>query len=226
MLTNEEQTKVEALEAVIDRLSPRDQLFGRDLINSAKRGRISEKQLYWVGVLTERVAEREAVEAAAPKVIDETGIRALEALFAKAKGAGLKTPRIRLVTEGGQRLVVKPAGPSSRYIGQLLVTDDQGYGGAYFGRISAGAFVATPAATPEVEAALVEMGKDPAATATAYGRRTSSCCFCGLELTDGRSIFQGYGPICAGKYGLPWGEERAPAGNVKVRLEEGETDAG
>jgi len=47
---------------------------------------------------------------------------------------------------------------------------------------------------------------DPAATASAYGRRTGRCCFCGRELTDGRSVAVGYGPICAPRYGLPWGD--------------------
>jgi hypothetical protein len=56
--------------------------------------------------------------------------------------------------------------------------------------------------------------------ATAYGRRMGECCFCGLTLTDGRSIAVGYGPICAGKWGLPWGEERVAAGNASVTLEQ------
>lgn len=44
--------------------------------------------------------------------------------------------------------------------------------------------------------------------AAALGHATHHCCFCGIELTDegnGRSVEVGYGPICAGKNGLPWG---------------------
>lgn len=37
------------------------------------------------------------------------------------------------------------------------------------------------------------------------GRETGSCCFCGRELTHGDSLTVGYGPICAGRYGLPHG---------------------
>ena len=43
------------------------------------------------------------------------------------------------------------------------------------------------------------------ATITA-GRATGTCCFCARALTDDRSVSVGYGPICAGHYGLPWGD--------------------
>ena len=41
--------------------------------------------------------------------------------------------------------------------------------------------------------------------AAALGHSTHHCVFCSLELTDERSTIVGYGPICAGKHGLPWG---------------------
>jgi hypothetical protein len=40
----------------------------------------------------------------------------------------------------------------------------------------------------------------------ANGKKYSHCCFCGLELTDAPSLAAGYGPICADKWGLPWGD--------------------
>lgn len=39
-----------------------------------------------------------------------------------------------------------------------------------------------------------------------FGELYHHCVFCGLKLTDRRSEDAGYGPICAEKYGLPWGE--------------------
>lgn len=39
------------------------------------------------------------------------------------------------------------------------------------------------------------------------GKESGSCCFCSRELTDGRSVEKGYGPVCAGRYGLPWGKK-------------------
>lgn len=45
----------------------------------------------------------------------------------------------------------------------------------------------------------------PIGSAKAYGQHYSNCCFCGIELTNKASLQMGYGPICADKYGLPWG---------------------
>jgi hypothetical protein len=44
--------------------------------------------------------------------------------------------------------------------------------------------------------------------AAAYGHAHDACVFCATPLSDdgpGKSVEVGYGPICAGKYGLPWG---------------------
>lgn len=51
-------------------------------------------------------------------------------------------------------------------------------------------------------------GDDPIRHAAAHGQRTSNCCFCRLQLTDGRSLAMGYGPVCASNWGLPWGDQR------------------
>lgn len=45
----------------------------------------------------------------------------------------------------------------------------------------------------------------PARVAADYGHRTGRCCFCQRDLSDERSVDVGYGPICAEKWGLPWG---------------------
>ena len=36
------------------------------------------------------------------------------------------------------------------------------------------------------------------------GREYGRCCFCNRELDSEGSIFHGYGPICAERWGLPW----------------------
>lgn len=41
--------------------------------------------------------------------------------------------------------------------------------------------------------------------AAAFGHLYGECCYCARDLTDERSIEVGYGPVCAAKYGLPWG---------------------
>ena len=42
--------------------------------------------------------------------------------------------------------------------------------------------------------------------AAAFGHHTGQCVFCLRELTDERSVVVGYGPVCAAKRGLPWGD--------------------
>lgn len=39
-----------------------------------------------------------------------------------------------------------------------------------------------------------------------FGKLYGICMYCWRELTDERSIEVGYGPICADKRGLPWGD--------------------
>jgi hypothetical protein len=48
----------------------------------------------------------------------------------------------------------------------------------------------------------------PTASAKINGQKYNHCCFCKQELTNAISVYNGYGPICADNYGLPW--EAAP----------------
>ena len=41
------------------------------------------------------------------------------------------------------------------------------------------------------------------------GRETGICQFCGRRLVHPSSLQHGYGPVCAAKHSLPWGEEVA-----------------
>lgn len=82
----------------------------------------------------------------------------------------------------------------------------------YLGRIEstgqlviAGAVKGLPAKGQLIEA-LQSIDADPLAAAVAYARATNRCGFCTRELTDEPSVQAGYGPICAEKYGLPWGD--------------------
>lgn len=52
---------------------------------------------------------------------------------------------------------------------------------------------------------LTVLDKVTAEQASRFGLVTSRCVFCSKKLTDERSIEVGYGQICAGHNGLPWG---------------------
>lgn len=57
-------------------------------------------------------------------------------------------------------------------------------------------------------AALASSGRRISAEeAAAFGHTTGNCVFCMQPLTDGRSTTVGYGPVCATKNNLPWGDK-------------------
>lgn len=207
---------INELEGNLRFLSDRDQSFAKDLIRSFRQYGLSEKQGYWVGKLLERVDAAKAPPApvAAPQApavpvgvkLDE-GFSGIVELFDRAKAAGLANPKIRLETEGGIKVVLRMAGASSRFAGQITVTDNRTFDNrTYFGRIDqTGMYFPSPKANDDVTKLLKDMAADPAKMAALYGHKTSSCCFCGLPLKTSESVTMGYGPICAEKFRLPWG---------------------
>lgn len=143
-------------------------------------------------------------------------------LMQAAQRNGLRWPKIRL-QRGEWKIRVYPAPSSSRNAGSYYVKASSGTRtGIYCGRIDpSGAFMPTDDCPLDVSMALREFNDNPLRVATAYGHATSHCCFCGRPLTDARSVAMGYGPVCAERFGLEWGEQRA-AQNVTVNVAPGQ----
>lgn len=59
---------------------------------------------------------------------------------------------------------------------------------------------------PGVVRSLTPAHKISAEEAARFGHLTGACVFCSRKLTDERSVSVGYGPVCAERVGLPWGE--------------------
>lgn len=176
--------------------------FARSLAQSfARYGSWTAGQRPWAHLLANEAEDREAAAQAAPQAPQGPGpFQAIVDLLHGAQ-AHLKFPKIRL--EG---LVLSVAGERARQPGTINLTDGGPYGqNAWYGRISLDGHHQGQA--PEwVLEALTALAADPAGYAAATGQRVGSCCFCARELTDARSLAVGYGPICAGHWGLPWGE--------------------
>lgn len=137
-------------------------------------------------------------------------MRGVVELLERAKAKGLKWPKLWLALPDKTPVRVMIAGPNSRTPGYLMLTDGKPFGAnLYFGKIS-------PTGTLELGRdsfgdrrdpllnLLVSLAQEPAKTAAQFGHMTGSCAFCGLPLSDARSIAVGYGPTCAQKYGMPW----------------------
>lgn len=69
---------------------------------------------------------------------------------------------------------------------------------------------------PQFQQFLKKIIENPDEEFALNGKRFANCCFCGKELTTKESLHVGYGPICAEKWGLPWGED----GKEVVKLED------
>lgn len=139
----------------------------------------------------------------APK-LDMLGVNKL---FDTASASGLKYPKIRLQAPSGQTVALARAGNNSQYKDQVMVTDGGRFGeNKYFGRVDqTGTYHPTSISTDEIRTLLGQLGAEPAKVAAGYGKLTGNCCFCLRRLDDDRSVSVGYGPVCAEKFGLPWG---------------------
>ena len=111
----------------------------------------------------------------------------------------LRYPAINLTSKDGRKIRVYRATK-----GYIAIKVD----GEYVGKlVSADAQIILYSAKellPEIDALLSNPISESALQGKEYGR----CCFCNRELDNEGSIFHGYGPICAEKWGLPWSAER------------------
>jgi hypothetical protein len=133
-------------------------------------------------------------------------------LFDGAVERGLKWPKITFdASEVGVPLVMSRAGAQAAAPYTVNLTDGGRYPDAtWYGRIRRdGSFMEGRDCPRERLLPFLELlAAGTADVASMYGKRTGNCCFCGKDLTDQRSVSVGYGPVCAGKWGLPWGVDQ------------------
>lgn len=192
--------KIEALKAALPTIEDGRKEFAHSLIGQFEsKGKLSDKQWYWVVKLAEAPVEPVTVELAQSfsGVID---------LF-NTGSKKLKYPTIILQTPSKREMILTRAADYSKNPGYVYVKlDDVGYAG----KVSpTGKFFPTDALTAslmqEVTELLGQLAADPAGTAAAYGKLVGNCCFCAKALDNPKSLAVGYGPTCAKNYGLPYG---------------------
>jgi hypothetical protein len=169
---------------------------GSVLKQAADKGSLSEKQLFCVMKIL-------APKPVAPKA-PEADLSAIATLFANNSKA--KFPAIVIQIGDAPALRLSKAGQKSKFPGTINVCDTgKGFEDrVWFGRIGLdGKFVPAQKCTQAVIDELVAFAADPAGQAASFGHRTGNCCFCMHALDNDHSVALGYGPICAGKWGLP-----------------------
>lgn len=161
------------------------------------KGGLSDRQvtaaISQVEKAARRDAERAAQKAARIENAPQIDMTSILAMFEKARENGLK--KLAFVAAD---LRISLAKSTSVNAGALYVQRD----GDYQGKIMGGKFLAIREAKADTAALLIEIAKNPSQAARDYGKRTGTCCCCGRELTDPKSIADGIGPICATNWGL------------------------
>ncbi len=195
------------LAACLDKLPSKDRDFANDLVTKGRKYGTSEKQAFWVDKLTKRAKG----EDAPPAAVQVGDLTAAIALFDKAK-QHLKYPKV-VIQAGDVIAKLSVAGDNAKQPGAINVTSRDGsYGDRlWYGRITKdGAFHPGKDAgrIPNLVEYLKAFAKEPATIAAAYGKLTGHCAFCLRKLDDERSVAVGYGPICAKRWDLAWGDKR------------------
>ena len=144
--------------------------------------------------------------------------------------AKLAAPKLR-ITIDGIALRISVATARSAHPDTVNVTSPGSFESrTWYGRIdprNGGAFQPGRACPAEVVAALAKLEQGPEVVLAHAGRESGSCCYCARDLTDERSVRVGYGPVCAGHWGLPWGDEHeAEAASVEHAEQEAERALG
>ena len=154
-------------------------------------------------------AHKLAVSAITPKAArasESIDLSAIIAMMDKAANAQKRAPRI-VLAHGEDRVVLSRATDRSKAPGTINITDGGAFGdNVWFGRIARDGSVQPSRHYSEVRELMATLAANPAKVAGQHGVATGNCCFCARDLSDKRSRSVGYGPICADKYGLPYGE--------------------
>jgi hypothetical protein len=183
-------------------LAPHRSSFANDLLKAARERRLSRKQVAWLHKL--------ATDAVLPADLPDPDLdlSPIVAMMDRAHSAGKRRPQVVLLTDAGHKVRLVYSGSGSRYQGTVAVTDSQPYPQRrVFGRVNRdGTVTRYPAWRPAVEDLLRRLAQNPTAVAKQHGVATGECCFCAKALATRESRSVGYGPICAAKFGLPWGD--------------------
>lgn len=123
-----------------------------------------------------------------------------------AAKATLKNPSLTFPI-GDKVVRLSWAGEHSRNFGNIYVAERTGWGqdGDFYGMMDAAGKPNARLAESPVYEELCRIAAGGREAFEVAGKELGRCCFCYRELSTKESLAAGYGPICAGKYGLEWG---------------------
>lgn len=238
---------VKEVEDNLDLLSSKDKAFAENLITFFNdHDRLSYKQKFWMCKFWLGIRDSVNHELAgggieklppvhpggSPPRVVVIGLPIVQ-LMDKASTV-LQHPKLRYTVapplKGITQLVFYRTGEKSHSPGNIGVANGEAYPN---NRMLATIYRDKPAAfypfvfdKPELQQLIKKIAEKPEEHFKNNGQLHGNCCFCGITLTDPRSVEVGYGPICADNWGLPWGIHEEPTSIPKVpaQLNLGVTD--
>ena len=170
-------------------------------VSIANRKNASAKQLYNV----DRLVNEALAKADAKPLFDHVKFFGM---FDSALKHKLKYPKISLQFDDGTPLRLAY---SSKH--NAVFASRNGYGSESYGKIKRDGDIQYYTKDQKVRDAFLaiiqKFAADPAKVAADYGKLTHNCCYCSKGLDTPESLAQGYGPVCAKHYSLPWGKNAA-----------------
>lgn len=149
------------------------------------------------------------VPTAISKAETPTAIGKFDAIVQRFNNAALrmKYPKLYLMLGEHDKLKLQRAGGSAAFPGSINIL----HGDSWLGRIHTDGKLqfkrdVANKVRQQVLESLHNFMDNPKQAAKIYGQKYGYCCFCQRELVEQSSVYLGYGPVCAEKWGLPHGQ--------------------
>lgn len=186
--------------------------FAASLLRSFDRyGKLSPAQEKWVPTLIERAEAAEGtLGTMTPKKADYPTISigtptGIFLLFENARKNAIEIPIIQF--QVGTRKIRLTQMTADRPIN---ITEKIGENKTWFGAFDrVGTLKYSDHMFPELIEVLKQACVNSSGLFSQLGNRQKWCCFCATRLRSQDSTYYGYGPICAAKWGLEWGEAKS-----------------
>lgn len=193
--------RVEELRKNINNLTDRDKVFALSLLSAHERGSVTTKQATWIDIMAQRAIDNAPV--AFPriyKLLRHAATQGVTKVKIRLRGVHIgysATHDMAYINDPVRTFVSKRDGKERKVT--YATIDSRG-----IFRVSQ---FTDAKLVPKIREELLAFEVDPHKAAGVEGHATGSCCFCGRHLDTKESVAAGYGPVCANKYGLPWGED-------------------
>lgn len=166
-------------------------------------------------MVTEMQAFRNRLNAEFPTAVkpepvnppSNTGItlKSLLAKFPTSRGNSNKWPGLRVAAESWRTFRVILSNDGSVAIAKGAKGSDARKEFAEID-LASGVVKILNSRADKLKPLLEALWRDPVSFCDVHGKVTHVCCFCAAQLSTKESTERGYGPVCASRFGLPWGD--------------------